>query len=227
VITVAGKSVLTTMEELVDPSRAALLIVDMQRDFCLPGGAFDNYGIDLSMYPPMVGRLRLLLDGARATGVRVIHIQMTVLPERVSESGPQIRFNMRLHQGRHQAAEPLLYTVKGTPGHDFVAELAPQPGEAIVQKYRSSAFWGTNLDQLLRSNGVESVIVTGCTTEGCVESTARDAQFSDRYVVIPEDAVASDDRSQHEASLHLMRHRFDMTTSDEILGIWKDLATKE
>lgn len=226
-ITVAGKNVLTTMEELVDPSRAALLVVDMQRDFCLPGGSFDNYGIDLAMYPPMIPRLASLLDGARTAGVRVIHIQMTVLPGRASESAPQIRFNMRLHQGRHQDAEPLLYAVKGTPGHDFVPQLAPLPGEIVVQKYRSSAFWGTNLDQVLRSNGIESVIVAGCTTEGCVESTARDAQFSDRYVVIPEDGVASDDRSQHEASLHLMRHRFDMTTCDEILGIWKVLATKE
>ena len=76
----------------------------------------------------------------------------------------------------------------------------------MVKKYRSSAFWGTNLDLLLRSNGIKSLIMAGCTTEGCVESTARDALFNDYYVVVAEDCVASDDRAQHEASLLLMRH---------------------
>ena len=66
--------------------------------------------------------------------------------------------------------------------------LEPLDGELVVKKYRSSGFWGTNLDMLLRSNGIKSVVVTGCTTEGCVESTARDAMFSDYYVVIVTDA---------------------------------------
>ena len=91
-----------------------------------------------------------------------------------------------------------------------------------MRKYRSSGFWGTNLDLLLRSNGIESVIVTGCTTEGCVESTARDALFNDYYVVLPEDCLASDDRRQHEASLFLMRHRFDVVSSDDILSSWQE-----
>ena len=96
-----------------------------------------------------------------------------------------------------------------------------------MRKYRSSGFWGTNLDMLLRSNGIETVIVTGCTTEGCVESTARDAMFNDYYVVLPEDCVASDDPRQHEASLFLMRHRFDVVSSNDILAIWKeDQATE-
>jgi nicotinamidase-related amidase len=73
---------------------------------------------------------------------------------------------------------------------------------------------------LLRSNAVQTVIVTGCTTEGCVESTARDAMFNDYYVVIPEDCVASDDHEQHDASMLLMRHRFDIATCDEILAEW-------
>jgi nicotinamidase-related amidase len=73
---------------------------------------------------------------------------------------------------------------------------------------------------LLRSNGIESLLVTGCTTEGCVESTARDALFNDYYVVIVSDCVASDDRAQHDASMLLMRHRFDLASSDELLGVW-------
>ena len=217
---IAGKQVFTTLEELVDPAHAALLVVDMQRDFCTPGGAFDKLGVDLSMYPAMVPRLARLIDGARAAGVPVFYIQMTGLPGRISDSPAQIRFNLRLHLGSDGVVEPLDYTPDGSEGQQIIPELAPRDGDVVVKKYRSSAFWGTNLDLLLRANGIKTCIVSGCTTEGCVESTARDAMFGDYYVVVPEDCVASDDRAQHDASLLLMRHRFDLATADAILGVW-------
>jgi nicotinamidase-related amidase len=223
-IEVDGKQVFTTLAELVDPRHAALVVVDMQRDFCSPGGAFDRLGVDLSMYPPMVPRLARLVEGARPAGVPVIYVLMTVLPNRSSESPAQIRFNLRLHLSSHGDAEPLGYTADGSEGQEVIPELAPHDGDLIVKKYRSSAFWGTNLDMLLRSNGIQSVVMTGCTTEGCVESTARDALFNDYYVVIAEDCVASDDREQHDASMLLMRHRFDIATSEEILGEWSRAA---
>ena len=145
---------------------------------------------------------------------------MTVLPGRVSESPAQIRFNLRLHLESHGEGEPVQYTVDGSEGQAIVDELAPEPDDLIVKKYRSSGFWGTNLDLLLRSNGIKSVVMTGATTEGCVESTARDAMFNDYYVVVAEDCVASDDPAQHEASLLLMRHRFDIATAEEIVALW-------
>ncbi|HLX55901.1 MAG TPA: isochorismatase family cysteine hydrolase [Ktedonobacteraceae bacterium] len=220
-ITIENKLVYTTLEELVDARHTALVVVDMQNDFCKPGWAFGRLDIDLSMYPPMIPRLARLVAGARAARVPVIYIQMTVLPGRRSESPAQIRFNMRLHLTSHEVTEPLLYTIDGTPGQEIIVELAPQPGDLVIPKYRSSGFWGTNLDMLLRSNNIETVIMAGCTTEGCVESTARDALFNDYYVVLPEDCVASDDRRQHEASLFLMRHRFDVVSSDDILATWQ------
>ncbi|WP_051324660.1 cysteine hydrolase family protein [Candidatus Solirubrobacter pratensis] len=219
-IEIEGKEVFTTLTELVDPRHTALVVVDMQRDFCIPGGAFDKLGVDISMYPLMIPRLARLIEGARAAGAPVIYIQMTVLPGRRSESPAQIRFNLRLHLGADGVVEPLSYTPDGSVGQEVIPELAPQDGDWIVKKYRSSAFWGTNLDMLLRSNGIKSIVVSGCTTEGCVESTARDGLFADYYVVIAEDCVASDDRAQHDASLLLMRHRFDLAASEEILAEW-------
>ena len=221
-IEIAGKQVLTDLSELVDPQRAALVIIDMQRDFVEPGFAFDSLGIDLSMYPPMRPKVAALLAGARAAGTPVIHVQMTTLPNRQAESPAQMRFNLRMHE-RNAGGTPLQYTEAGTPGHEFVDELTPGAGELVIAKWRSSGFWGTNLDMILRSNGITSIIVAGCTTEGCVESTARDALFNDYYVVIAEDCVASDDRAQHEASLLLMRNRFDVVGSTAILGEWSKL----
>lgn len=226
-ITVDGKVVYTTLEELVDSRHTALIVVDMQRDFCSPDGTFDRQGIDISMYPPMIPCLMRLIAGARAAGMCVIFIQMTVLPDRTSESPAQIRYNMRMHGEVMPDNEPLLYTVLGSPGHEIIPEMQLQEDDIVVLKYRSSGFQGTNLDLLLRSNGIKSVIVTGCTTEGCVESTARDAMFHDYYVVVPENCVASDDRSQHEASLLLMRHRFDVVQSLEILAEWTQVPPRD
>jgi len=221
-ITIENKLVYTALAELVDVRHTALVVVDMQNDFCKPGWAFDRLGIDLSMYPAMIPRLACLINGARDASIPVIYIQMTTLPGRMSDSAAQIRFNMRLHLPSHRLTEPLLYTIEGTPGQAIIPELESQSGDLVVRKYRSSGFWGTNLDMLLRSNNIETVIMSGCTTEGCVESTARDALFNDYYVVLPEDCVASDDPRQHDASLFLMRNRFDVVSSDEILAIWQE-----
>lgn len=220
-IIVENKQVYTTLAELVDPQHTALVVVDMQNDFCKPTWAFDQLGINLSMYPEMIPRLARLIAGAREHKVSILYIQMTVLPGRISESPAQIRFNMRLHLASHYVTEPLCYTVEGTQGQEIIDDLKPQSGDLIVRKYRSSGFWGTNLDMLLRSNNIQSVIITGCTTEGCVESTARDALFNDYYVILPQDCVASDDPQQHEASLFLMRHRFDVVSSPDILATWQ------
>lgn len=220
-IEVHGKNVYTNIEELVDPSHTALLVIDMQHDFVDPDGLFGQMGVDLSMYQESRPRMAELLGAARKNGVLVIHLQNTQLADHRSDSPAQHRFNLRMHGDFRQGDEPLTYTVPGTKGHEFLSEFRPRDGELVVRKYRSSGFWGTNLDMVLRSNQVESVVVAGCTTEGCVESTARDAMFNDYYVVIPEDCVASDDRAQHEASIFLMRHRFDFSTGSAVRQVWE------
>jgi nicotinamidase-related amidase len=220
-ITIEGKQVFTELMELVDPAHTALIMVDMQCDFVEPSGLFGTLGIDLSMYAQSRPRLAALLAGARASGTLVLHLQHTALPGRRSDSPSYMRFNLRMHQAARRDGPPLRYALPGTPGHAFAREFAPLADELVVRKYRSSGFWGTNLDLLLRSNGIETVVVGGCTTEGCVESTARDAMFNDYYVVIAEDCVASDDRAQHDASMLLMRHRFDLASGAAIEDVWQ------
>ncbi|HEX5401895.1 MAG TPA: isochorismatase family cysteine hydrolase [Pseudonocardiaceae bacterium] len=219
-IEIEGKQVFTELAELVNPAHAALLVVDMQRDFVETQGSFGCLGVDTSMYPAMRPRLAGLLAAARDHGVLVVHVQMTTLPGRMSDSPAWLRFNLRMHESARAGGPPLRYTELGTTGHEFIDELQPLPGELVVPKWRSSGFWGTNLNLLLRSNGVQTVVVTGCTTEGCVESTARDALFNDYYVVVAEDCVASDDPAQHDASLLLMRHRFDVVSSTSLHDVW-------
>jgi nicotinamidase-related amidase len=153
-ITIENKVVYTTLAELVNRKITVVIVIDMQNDFCKAGWTFDRLVIDISMYSSMLPRLSRLLTGARDVGVQVIYIQMTVLPNRMSDSPAQIRFNLRLHLASHGATQPLLYTIEDTPGQEIIAELAAEPGDLVVRKYRSSGFWGTNLDMLLTSNGI-------------------------------------------------------------------------
>lgn len=219
-IEVNGKTVFTTLEELADRGHTALLVVDMQNDFCAPGGNDDKQGIDISMFQETIPRIRKLLGAARETGVFIVHIQNTAFPNHLSDSPAQIRFLMKLSRENIERGG-VESTLDGTWGQQFVPLLAPLPNEMVVKKYRSSGFWGTNLDMILRSNGIKTVVSTGCTTEGCLESTARDAMFNDYYVIVPPDCVASDDIKQHEASLLLMAHRFDLFMSEEIISYWR------
>ena len=91
---VDGKRVYTTLAELVEPSHTALVVIDMQNDFCSPGGVFAQQGLDLSAYDSMVPRLAVLLDEARTAGVTIVFLQMTTLPVHRIESPAQIRFKM-------------------------------------------------------------------------------------------------------------------------------------
>lgn len=225
-IEVEGKAVLTEPHELVDPARTAVVVVDMQHDFVSPDGAFGQLGVDVSAYADLRPRLAGLLAAARRAGALVVHLQNTALPGRLSDSPAQIRFNLRMHAKARRGGPALRYTVPGTAGHAFVPDLAPVGDDLVVPKHRSSGFWGTQLDLLLRSNGVRSLVVAGCTTEGCVDSTARDAQFNDYYVVVARDGVASDDARQHEAAMLLMEHRFDLMTCAEIEAAWESCARR-
>lgn len=215
---VDGRFFYDTTSELVDPGHTALVLIDIQNDFCAKGGTFDRSGYDVSLYKSMIPNTARLLAAARQAGVLCVFIQNTTLRGHLSDSPAQVRFRVRLSRDPGQPS--LRYTEDGSWGQEFVPEVAPGEGELVIKKFRSSGFVGTPLDLLLRSNGIETIVIGGCTTEGCVESTARDGMFMDYYVVVVPDCVESDTREQHEASLTLMRARFDMIPSPEILQVW-------
>jgi nicotinamidase-related amidase len=214
---VDGRLFYDTTEELVDPGHTALVLIDIQNDFCSQGGTFDRSGYDVSLYSTMIPRTGRLLAAARRAGALCVFIQNTTLRGHMSDSPAQVRFRVRLSRDDQPA---LQYTEDGSWGQEFVPELTPGQGELVVKKFRSSGFVGTPLDLLLRSNRIETIVICGCTTEGCVESTARDGMFMDYYVVVVPDCVESDTREQHDASLTLMRARFDMISSEEIAKVW-------
>ncbi|MFC1963677.1 cysteine hydrolase family protein [Chloroflexota bacterium] len=228
-ITVDGRKMLTTMEELVDPAHTVLLVVDIQNDFCSPGGYFDKVGTDMSMIKMVPPRVKKVLESARRSGILVVHIQHTLYPNNAASSGSFLRMGyikMVMKQGEstevadQQPAPPAGVALEGTWGWQIADEVAARPGEIIIRKHRSSSFSGTDLDMMLRTNDIKSVVVVGLVTEGCMGMTAIGAQFCDYYPIVLRDCVASGNRELHEAMLLILSNRMDVVDSSGVLEIW-------
>lgn len=211
-----GKKFFTSIEEIIAPQHSALLIIDVQNDFCAEGGYFHSLGKDTSMIRDMIPTLIKLVDETRSLGIRIIWIQQTTLPGGCSDSPAWLYCKTR--DGKRPD-----YVTKGTWGHEFVDGLQPLNGETVMQKFRFSAFTKTPLDLLLQASDIKTVIIAGVVTQGCVEATTRDASYHDYFTVVIEDCVASTSRDLHEASLKYMASRYDILTSVELLTLWKGI----
>ena len=207
---------LTTLAEKVDPANAAVLVVDMQNDFCHPNGASARNGRSTAMAEAMTPNLQRLLVEARRAGVPVVFVRNVQTEHTKSEV-------QREHRQRRGTEAPVCD--EGTWGVEFYG-VAPEPGEAVVTKHRYSAFIGTDLDLVLRSKGVKSLVITGVATNVCVESTARDAFMMDYYVVFMGDCSAcSAGLDAHATTLANIERTFGVVASvDELVGCWSASA---
>lgn len=217
-----GKQVMTTLPEIAAPEHSALLVIDMQNDLCSDDGVFAKQGADMTSYHGMIPRLDALIGSAREAGVLIVFVQATTLPGGESRSPAQILFELRMRESyAHPLDEPFDFCIPGTWGHEIVDGLGRGPDDLTVLKHRSSAFQGTNLDLVLRSNGIKTVVATGCTTEGCVDSTIREAGFLDYYPVAARDCVASDNPPLHDAAMVILEaYRAVVVDSGELTGVW-------
>lgn len=206
---------LLSMADRFAAGRSALLIIDMQKDFCTAGFGAERLGRDIASARAVIPRIRALRATARAAGVLVVHVAFCTLPFHGSDSGAW------LAQRRRSTASGDSLCIAGTPGFAFIEELIPEADELVVEKHRYSAFTGTSLDMKLRAHAIESLVITGVSTNACVESTARAACELDYYLCVPPDAVGSWDRRLHEATLQNINHRFGVTLpAEDIASIW-------
>jgi ureidoacrylate peracid hydrolase len=215
---IGARAIPTTLAEIVEPASTAVLVVDLQNDLCSAGGTWPRRGYDLTTMAAVVSNTRRLLEAAHGAGVPVIYIQMSKLPELRSMSPVYLRFLT----DKCGLAPEEIGCEPGTWGAEIVPEIAPQPGDIVLQKWRSSAFVGTPLDLILRSNGIQTVVVCGVATNACVESTVRDAFNSDYYVVLAEDCVGAYDLRLHQAALEVLRGRVDVVASGDLISLWAD-----
>jgi ureidoacrylate peracid hydrolase len=218
----------------IDTARTAIVVVDMQNDFGSEGGSFQRAGIDISMIRAAVAPTARALGVARASGVRAIYLKMAFRTD-LSDAGAldspnYVRHLQVLGLGKAVQApngKDSRILIRDTWNTDIVTELAPNRADLVVYKHRFSGFFETDLDAILRRSGIKYLIVTGCTTSICVESTIRDAMFRDYSCVLLKDCTGEPighglPRSNHEASLLTIQTLFGwVSTSDEFIKALK------
>jgi nicotinamidase-related amidase len=193
-----------TFEETVNPAHTALLVTDVQNDFCKDESR-----------QAMIPQIARVLEAARRCGVLVVYIQNTVLPDSLSDAPSDVMRRRKLGINTD-------VTIEGTWGHQIVDPLKPGPKEPVVRKHRLSAFIGTTLDIMLRSKAIQTVVVTGTATHGCVINTAYGAIAHNYYVVVVEDGVASWRKDLHESALFLMRNTINyVTDAGKLIDVWQ------
>jgi ureidoacrylate peracid hydrolase len=212
---------LTAPADILDSRHTALIIIDMQKDFCTPGFGADQAGRDLRPTRAIIPALETLLASARAAGVLVVHVGFWTLPDHLSDSGPW------LAQRRRATFSSDKLALAGAEGAHFIDELSPRAGEPVVHKHRYSAFKGTDLGMILNTRRIRSTVITGVSTNACVESTLRDAFETGYYVAIPRDGTASWSRELYEATLANVTHRFGLVTDiAAITEIWQSTGDR-
>ncbi|ACU75298.1 isochorismatase hydrolase [Catenulispora acidiphila DSM 44928] len=187
----------------LDPGSAALILIDMQRDFLEPGGFGESLGNDVSLLRKTIAPLQAVLAAARASGMPVIHTREGHLPDlsdcppsKLNRGAPSMRIGDQGPKGR--------ILIRGEYGHDIVDELAPAPGEPVVDKPGKGAFYATAFGEILGGLGVTQLIVTGVTTEVCVHTTVREANDRGFECLVLSDCVGSYFADFQEAALAMI-----------------------
>lgn len=199
----------------------ALIVIDMQRDFLDPGGYLAAIGGSLDGVRRAIPGVQRLLAAARGAGMTVIHTRQAYRPD-LADLPPHKAWRGQWTGGGVGTSGPLgRVLVRGEPGSEIIAEAAPLPGEIVVDKSANGAFTHTDLDIILRSQGIRHLIVCGITTDCCVHCTIREGNDRGFQCLLVEDACGSGDEEAHRAAVYLM------TVEGGVLGAKATVAEVE
>jgi biuret amidohydrolase len=188
----------------IAPSRTALVVIDMQRDFLEPGGFGETLGNDVSLLAKVIKPLGALMNVARRTGMLVIHTREGHRPD--LSDAPRAKVERGLPSMRIGAPGPMgRILIRGEPGHDIIPALYPEPGEPVIDKPGKGAFYATDLHSILQNRQIETLIVCGVTTEVCVHTTVREANDRGFRCIVPADCCGSYFPEFHEMGLRMIK----------------------
>lgn len=210
---------LWSLAEKVAPTHSALVVVDVQNDFCSPEGMMSAEGLDVSSAVATAERLEGFIASARQAGALVVFVRSVL-----SSDDNRYLSDVILEQATRRRAGS--YTLRpvcvdGSFGGDYYGNVRPAPGDPVVTKHRYSAFLRTDLETVLRTAGIRTVVLAGVATNVCVETTARDAFMRDFYLVLPADGTAAYSEAEHEATLSTIDRYFGQVASiAEITAAW-------
>jgi nicotinamidase-related amidase len=188
----------------IAPSRTALVVIDMQRDFLEPGGFGETLGNDVSLLTKVIKPLGALMAAARRMGMLVIHTREGHRPD--LSDAPRAKVERGLPSMRIGAPGPMgRILIRGEPGHDIIPALYPEPGEPVIDKPGKGAFYATDLHSILHNRQIETLIVCGVTTEVCVHTTVREANDRGFRCIVPADCCGSYFPEFHEMGLRMIK----------------------